>query len=103
MNKENLKQMMQKNQIQRLASSNKNNFPTLPQMAKNLGRDVVKNIQSISQGNSINASSEEVQKRKSICQGCEYYNSFQDRCVKCGCFLAVKTYLKASNCPINKW
>jgi hypothetical protein len=72
-------------------------------MAKNLGRDVVKNIQSISQGNSINASSEEVQKRKSICQGCEYYNSFQDRCVKCGCFLAVKTYLKASNCPINKW
>lgn len=103
MNKEHFKEMMQKTQIQKLASSTKNNFPSLPQMAKNLGRDVVKNVQSVAQGNPINASSEEVQKRKSICQGCEYYNSFQDRCTKCGCFLAVKTYLKASHCPINKW
>ena len=103
MNKENLKQIMQKNQIQKLASSNKNNFPTLPQMAKNLGRDIVKNVQSVAQGNSVGAASEEVEKRRSICRSCEYYNSFQDRCTKCGCFLAVKTYLKASNCPINKW
>lgn len=102
-NKEYLKSMMQQHQINKLAGSNKNNFPSTFQMAKNLGKDVIKTVQSVSNGNSINADDSEIAKRKSICNSCEFFNSTQDRCTKCGCYMAVKTYLKASSCPINKW
>ncbi len=101
--KDYLKNMMQQHQISKLANSNKQTFPSAVQMAKNLGRDVVKTVQSVAAGNPINASDDEVSKRKSICNSCEFFNSAQDRCTKCGCYMAVKTYLKASHCPINKW
>lgn len=101
MNKNSLKTLIQSSQINKLAGSNK--YPSVTQMAKNLGRDVVKNVKSVAAGNAINASNDVITRRKQICQGCEFFNGAQDRCLKCGCFLAVKVYLKASSCPINKW
>ncbi len=101
MNRDYLKQQIR---IQKLSSSTKpTSYPSLPQMAKNLGKDIVKNFQSVAAGNSINAEKNEIEKRKAICNGCEFFNKQSERCMKCGCYMAVKVYLKASNCPIGKW
>lgn len=101
MNKDFLKQQIR---MQKLSSSSRNvSYPSIPQMAKNLGRDIVKNIQSVASGNAINAEQTQIDKRKSICNGCEFFNKQSERCLKCGCYMAVKVYLKASSCPIGKW
>jgi hypothetical protein len=102
MNKNYLKDQIR---IQKLSSSTRSNmsYPSIPQMAKNLGRDIVKNVQSVAAGNPLNVEQTEAEKRKSICHGCEFFNKQSERCLKCGCFMAVKVYLKASNCPIGKW
>jgi hypothetical protein len=103
MDKNNLRNAIQQNRIKGLASSNKPNYPSIPQMAKNLGNDIIKNVQSVAAGNPLNADQAEGNRRKSICSSCEFFNKEQDRCTKCGCYMAVKAYLKASNCPIGKW
>ena len=51
----------------------------------------------------VKKKNEEADKRKAICDQCPFLNKNQDRCTKCGCYMAVKTYLRASNCPIGKW
>jgi hypothetical protein len=103
MDKNSLKQSIQNNRMKNLASSNKPNFPSIGQMTKNIGSDFVKNVQSVAAGNSLIAEDAEGNRRKSICNGCEFFNKEQDRCTKCGCYMAVKAYLKASSCPIGKW
>lgn len=104
-NKEELKRRIQSQQkIKELASSNKKlDMPTAPQLVKNLGNSVVNNIKSVMAGNSLNISDEEKEKRLSICKGCEFFSQVDDRCSRCGCYLKVKTYLKAERCPIGKW
>lgn len=51
-------------------------------------------------------STEEVERRKAICVGCNYYGgltgSFKVICQQCGC-RKFKWYLASSACPINKW
>jgi hypothetical protein len=103
MNKDFLKQKIQENKIRELQNSNKKNYPSNFQMVKNLTKDVVRNVKSISQGNPINASDAVINHRKSICGSCEFFDRGAERCTKCGCNMAIKTYLKASNCPIGKW
>ena len=44
---------------------------------------------------------DELIKRLGICSSCEY--SINHRCLKCGCFIEVKTRLGTSKCPIGKW
>ena len=39
--------------------------------------------------------------RMAICQTCKFFNKV--RCTKCGCFMALKTTLKAASCPVGKW
>jgi hypothetical protein len=103
MDKNLLRNAIQQNRIKVLASSNKPNLPSFPQMAKNLGKDIIKNVKSVASGNPINAEQHEINRRKSICENCEYYLKAQDRCAKCGCHMGVKVYLKSSNCPVGKW
>lgn len=101
MNKDYLKQQIR---VQKLSSSTKPvSYPSVPQMAKNLGKDVVNNFKSVIAGNPINVEQDEAGKRKAICNGCEFFNKQSERCLKCGCYMAVKVYLKASHCPIGKW
>jgi hypothetical protein len=102
MNNNNLKRMIQENKIRTLESSNKR-LPSTFQMSKNLGSDIVKNITSVIQGNPINAETSVIDNRKSICNSCEFFIKDLQKCSKCGCNMAIKTYLKASNCPIGKW
>lgn len=78
-------------------------MPSWTQMAKNLGQSIINNVQSVAAGNALKISKEDADARLSICKGCEFFNSQQERCGKCGCKMAVKTYLKAEKCPVGKW
>ena len=44
-----------------------------------------------------------IDKRFSMCQGCEHFISTTSQCKKCLCFMKVKTKLVTSRCPIGKW
>lgn len=83
--------------------TNKQKYPTISRMVKNFGTDVIKNVRSVAAGNPLKSDDIEAGRRKAICEKCEFFNKNQERCLKCGCFMAVKVYLKASSCPINKW
>ena len=103
MNRDYLKKAIQDTQIQKLASSSRGSFPTYTQMAKNLGNDIVKTVQNVVAGGGITSEESEVNRRKSICNSCEFFNPSEERCTKCGCYVAVKVYVKVSNCPLGKW
>lgn len=79
------------------------NLPSIPEMAKNLSASLLNNIKSVAAGNSLSVSPIEAESRLAICRGCEFFNSQSERCNKCGCKMAIKTYLKAEKCPIGKW
>lgn len=79
-------------------------MPSILDMSKNLVKtaaDVAKSV--VISGEPLKLSDEEKNKRLSICESCEFYNKEQSRCTKCGCYMAVKTYLKAATCPVGKW
>lgn len=40
-------------------------------------------------------------KRMQICKSCENYKI--GICIKCGCFMKLKTKLVKATCPENKW
>ena len=48
-------------------------------------------------------SQEDIEKRTSICNGCDRFIKEVDRCAECGCFLQYKTRLRSQHCPLDKW
>jgi len=46
---------------------------------------------------------EEVKVRLSICEECPELIKLTYQCKKCGCFMGLKTKLKAATCPLGKW
>lgn len=46
---------------------------------------------------------EQAKDRYEICLGCEEHISLTGQCKKCGCFMKIKTSLKAARCPLGKW
>jgi len=54
-------------------------------------------------GEKVRASAPEVARRLSICRACEFFQASPMRCLKCSCFLALKTRLETEHCPIGKW
>jgi hypothetical protein len=103
MNREQLKIKLQEAQKRNISSSNNVHYPPPIQMAKNLGSSIINNVISVAKGNSLRVEQEEAQKRLNICKKCDFFNALQERCGKCGCNMAVKTYLRAERCPIGKW
>jgi len=41
--------------------------------------------------------------RLDICKGCDRLFKPTRTCKECGCFMAAKTWLKESRCPLGKW
>jgi Family of unknown function (DUF6171) len=104
MDRNQLSQSLQNNRINQLASSNKPpQMPSIGAMASNLARSVANNVQSVAAGNPLRLDDSAATQRLNICRGCEFFNGAEQRCTKCGCFMAVKTYLKAEKCPVGKW
>lgn len=48
-------------------------------------------------------SSEEKDKRMSICQECPRFVKATSQCLECGCIMKLKTKLAAATCPLGKW
>jgi hypothetical protein len=42
-------------------------------------------------------------KRHAVCKACDEYRSTLGQCKKCGCFMALKTWIGTSECPLKKW
>lgn len=103
MNMDFFKKRLDETRIKQLQSSNKQIMPNTGQMIRNFGQSVTRNIVSVASGNELRLEQKDADARLNICKGCEFFDSLSQRCSKCGCFLAVKTYLKAEHCPVNKW
>lgn len=103
MDKNSLMRSLQNNRIEKLQSSNKPQMPSMTKMAVNLGKSIVNNVASVASGNPLKADDESAKSRLSICRGCEFFDSNSERCGKCGCNMAIKTYLRAEKCPLGKW
>ena len=41
--------------------------------------------------------------RIAICKKCDHYFKLTGNCLKCGCFVKVKSRISVMSCPINKW
>ncbi len=104
MNSDYLNRRLQETKIKNLQSSNKSgSMPSYVQMARNAGSSLLRNSISVVQGNDLRLSKEEAERRQNICNSCPFFEKSSSRCGKCGCYLAVKTYLKAEHCPVGKW
>lgn len=79
------------------------NVPSVAQMASNLIETTKATIEQYKATGAILANDTKVKERLSICQQCAFFETFQKRCTKCGCFMQAKTYLEAATCPIGKW
>jgi hypothetical protein len=51
----------------------------------------------------VYVSEEKANERYQICLECPSLIKMTKQCKKCGCFMAVKTKMEASTCPIGKW
>lgn len=78
-------------------------MPSMVQIIENFTNSVANNISSVASGNPLKTSSEDASGRLNICKTCEFFDKNSERCSKCGCKMAIKTYLKAEKCPIGKW
>jgi hypothetical protein len=72
----------------------------ISQAAKNAEKA---NEESNIQWNKIKLPEEERNARYDICKSCEWFFTPTSTCKKCGCFMAIKTYMPYQSCPIGKW
>lgn len=96
----NIKQIMEDIRRQQLNQINQQ-MPSITDMGKNLVQTAVDSVKSVIQGEGFSITEDQAATRLSICEGCEFY--VNTRCTKCGCYMAVKTHLKAATCPVGKW
>lgn len=80
-------------------------YPSLIEQGKNLSKftlDVIKHINSTG-GKNLFADDDLFNERMEICKKCDKYDSEQQRCFECGCFLETKARIILDSCPLNKW
>jgi len=75
-----------------------NEYPSIIEMAGNFVSAMVE----AAKDGFAQASEEEVQKRKAICEACPLYDLEQKRCTVCGCGQG-KLALASSECPKGFW
>lgn len=78
-------------------------LPTMTQMAKNVTKSLWKTTKGVVKGQGLKVTTEEAEKRLTICNSCQFFRQRDQRCSRCGCYMAIKTYLKAESCPVGKW
>lgn len=78
-------------------------FPSINDQVKNFTQFIQDAIMDAVSGNEVFVTEEVKEQRLNTCNQCEYFNSEQVRCIKCGCFLEHKSSFTASKCPINLW
>ena len=59
------------------------------------------NIKSIIKSGAKTVSNDDHKNRYESCLSCEHFE--KGRCMKCGCFMKLKTKFEATHCPIGLW
>jgi len=85
----------------KLENENLQSFPSVFQQARNLAKQAWLSGVDVAKGKPLLSTAEKANERIKICEGCEFYK--ENRCLKCGCFMAAKIHVESSRCPINKW
>lgn len=78
-------------------------LPPATTMAKNLISSIGQVAKQAIQGKGVYNNEEIAQRRLGRCNKCEFFRKSDQRCSRCGCWMAVKTYLKAMECPLKYW
>ena len=78
-------------------------LPSMAQMARNVLGSLGKTAKAAISGQGVKVTAETAEARLAICRTCPFFRHTDERCSKCGCYMAVKTYLKAEKCPVGKW
>lgn len=69
--------------------------------------DMVKNIISAFKEITIHGfetrPEEEIEKALKICISCPFFKEDGPRCGRCGCYLKIKSTMKAWHCPEHRW
>jgi len=72
-------------------------------MAFNLTESIKNSLSNFAKTGVLLADSTLVEYRIDQCVGCPHFQAENSRCLKCGCYMNMKTRLVASKCPVGKW
>ena len=78
-------------------------FPSFFQQASGFissAKDVVGGAMT---GDGVKVSEEVYKQRMDTCMSCDYLEKQSIRCMKCGCYMKVKSAFKKTSCPMGKW
>jgi len=82
-------------------------MPSLLKRAGNAGKALIRSINVVRAKQPLLATSDEAVRRLAICKACPMLDPTKVICThaNCGCYLKVKTYLRAEHCPLEnpKW
>lgn len=78
-------------------------LPPAAEIAVNAGLAGYRAASSVLLGRTVKVSDDEQSRRLEICAACEWFNAKQERCSRCGCYTAAKSWLKTEKCPVGKW
>lgn len=78
-------------------------LPSMTAMAKNVLGSLGRVVQAVATGQNVRLGKAAAEARLAICKVCPFFRHVDERCSKCGCYMAVKTYLRAEKCPVGKW
>lgn len=76
-------------------------LPNMATMAKELSATALNAMRMAIRTGEILAQDQIIKKRIDICSVCE--NKTGVRCLKCGCYISLKTAVAAATCPAGKW
>ena len=76
--------------------------PTLARMIQNFGTAITEESVAILK-NKESITKEEKNERFEICKSCEFFIASSQRCMKCGCYMPIKTGWRSQKCPVGKW
>jgi hypothetical protein len=77
-------------------------LPSAGSIALNAARAAAAEIRARTAG-TPSLPDEEIVRRLDVCKSCDNWRTSDSRCAMCGCYMAYKTRLRSSSCPIAKW
>lgn len=90
-----------------MTDSNKKNYPPIHKQGENLAKFVWEVLNTVGhngeQNNHLLVTKEVADARMEICKKCDSYDSEENRCFECGCWLKQKVRFAFDSCPLKKW
>lgn len=80
-----------------------NQMPPLATQLKNVVGAAGRVVEASLRGQGVLADPQTVERRQSVCSGCEFWVAEKKRCSVCGCRTEYKLRLLTEKCPKGKW